>query len=437
MTLSRASDRTVNSKVAPACAPDAEASLLKLHAWVQRNGWAGYDPYDVEHWYLQLPGRIRDTGFLRGLARLPVRVAARHPCLTRRLLGIEKRVYPKAMGLFMNAYVGMYDYFGRTEYLDLAQQCAQWLVDNVPTGYHGYGWGLPIDWQSRIFIPRGTPCGIVSVICAEGFWRLYLRTGKQQYMDYCRNVCTGFLEDLHLDSVGNGALCFSFTPLDHFHVHNPNLWIASFLMKVGQAVGEPAYLDKAEQAATYALQEQRQDGSLSYWGSDQDRAFHSDHYHSGFEIRALHTLWTLTARERYRSAWERYYHYYQRNFFSEEGVPFRNPNDPRLVDIHGCAEALLCHSRILEEFPPARLLLERSLQWTIANMQSSRGYFIHRLTLHHGKQHRTDIPYIRWGQAWMLHGLTAALLALAKPQGDEKPGSPHEQRSRTQREIPR
>lgn len=386
-----------------------EKALLKLHCWVQRNGWAGYDPYDLHHWHLQFPQFLRNNKYLRYSCRLPLYAERRHPYLVRRLLRIQKRIFPMAMGLFTESYVRMYEYFNKDEYLQLAKECASWLVDNVAKGYKGYGWGLPIDWQSRILIPMGTPCGTVGAICGEGFWRLYEVTGDDKHLDVCRKICEGFIHDLNIDHLDEHTLCFSYTPLDNFHVHNLNLMIAPFLVKVGKRLGQSSYQDLAKRAANYALKEQRDDGSLSYWGKDQSTCFQSDHYHSSFEIRALHSLWKLTGEDRYYSAVDRYYGYYRNNFLSEDGAPFRNPRDSKVIDIHGCAEALICNAQLASDFPQARQLLEKSSRWTIENMQSPSGYFIYRIISKNGRQRRLDVPYIRWGQAWMMRGLTAAL----------------------------
>ena len=42
-------------------------------------------------------------------------------------------------------------------------------------------------------------------------------------------------------------------------------------------------------------------------------------------------------------------------------------------------------------------------------MQSHRGYFFYRITIENGNRRIADVPYIRWGQAWMMCGLSAVL----------------------------
>jgi hypothetical protein len=48
--------------------------------------------------------------------------------------------------------------------------------------------------------------------------------------------------------------------------------------------------------------------------------------------------------------------------------------------------------------------------WTIENMQDEEGYFYYRC----GKFYKNKIPYIRWGQAWMMNALSYLLLNSAE-----------------------
>lgn len=219
--------------------------------------------------------------------------------------------------------MSLFEHFGDAGYLDIARDAAQWLLDNVCQGCEGYGWGHSFDWRSRMLMPRNTPTGIVSAICGEGFWRLYQCTGEARYLECCRRVCEGFLRDLNIDQVADGAICFSYSALDRFHVHNVNLWIAAFLVKLGLHLGIEEYVERGLAASRYALLEQRDDGSLPYWGTDQDDDGVQDHYHSGFEIRAFHSLWKLTQDRAYHRAATRLHAFYLEHFFGPEGQPWR------------------------------------------------------------------------------------------------------------------
>jgi hypothetical protein len=70
--------------------------------------------------------------------------------------------------------------------------------------------------------------------------------------------------------------------------------VAEFLIKVGKEISDEQFIELGSKAVNYALSEQNKDGSICYWGKDQDNQCHIDHYHSGFEIRCLYSIWKCT-----------------------------------------------------------------------------------------------------------------------------------------------
>ena len=386
----------------------SEAALFRLHAWLQNNGWAGFDPYDLQHLRQQVPTLLRETPVVRWPVSLLFRLAEQFPARSRSVL-IPRRIYPKAMGLFAESYAVMHELYGGGAYLTLARECADWLLRNPSAGYSGLGWGLPIDWQGKTFYPQGTPFPIVSAICGHGFWRLYRLTGDPIYMDACRRICEGFVHQLQIDRFGDDRLCFSYSPLDNYHVHNVNLTIAAFLIQVGQSIREESWVQLGHKAANYSLAAQTADGGLPYQDLEQVHREHRDNIHSGFEVRAFHALWKLTGRPVYEQAFRRYFGYYISHYYGEDGAPWRNPGDSRVVDVHGCAEALLLYSQVANDEQRAVVPLRKSVQWILDHMQSPKGYFIYRSINQGNGLEPCDVPFIRWGQAWMMRGLTAAI----------------------------
>jgi len=391
-----------------------KTSLLDLHRWVRRNGWTGYDPYDMDDWLLRLPRRWAELRlFGKRPSRLVMSLAERHPLAMRRLF-VRRKIVPKGMALFARAYLTMHQTLGDDEYLALSRETADWLLDHPSPDCEGLGWGLPFLWlNAGTLIPTGTPCGTVSAVCGDALWQLHAATGEPRYADACRRICDGFLADHTLLRQAPDRLCFSYTPVDEWLVHNLNLLVAEFLARVGEADGRDDYLDLARQACNYTLAEQRPDGSIPYWGTAFDRTFRSDHYHSGFEIRALHGLWKTTGWTDVRDARDRYYEYYRSGFFGDDGAPWRDPNSADRIDIHGCAEALICNAELADVFDDAAARLADATRWSIEHMQERDGHFIHQIRRRDGgTRHRDTIPYIRWSQAWMMRALSAALAGL-------------------------
>lgn len=386
-----------------------ESSVQRLRRWVEGNGWAGHDPYDLAgHPLVARLERSRQWP-LRAARRLVRKAARACPRGTRRALGVRKAINPKAMGLFAAAYTTLGQATGDRTSLATARECADWLLGHANTEHRGLCWGYPFDWQSIVFIPRGTPSSVVSATVGDGLWRLAEATGDPELWGACASICEFFVHGLNRDEIDTATVCFSYTPADGFHVHNANLLAAEFLARVGSRMGLPHYVDLAVRAGNYALREQRRDGSLNYWGGSQDSHApgHRDCYHSGFEARALWGLWHATGDVRFRDAAEGLLGFFHRAYIRDDGSVWTRLDRQFPVDIHACAEALLCPAALREA---ANARFEHTwpdvLHWVVGHMQNRDGSFAYRRYAD-GSIDRT--PYLRWGQAWMFRALTELL----------------------------
>jgi hypothetical protein len=391
-------------------------SISMLDAWIERNGWAGYDPYDVLDTDLLLYLQRGSSLPLKVLRRIFYLYIENYPGMARKILGIKKQINAKGMGLLAKGYLNLYQATDEESYKKKALQCLAWLKENPSSGYHGLCWGYPFDWQTKVFIPKGTPSAVVTSVVGDAFWRAYEVFGDRSYLKYCESICEFFLADLNIDSIDNDAICFSYTPVDNFHVHNANLFAAEFLARVGKEVKRKIFVEMGIMAANYALREQNPDGSLFYWGRVQnDYCPNSlDHYHSGFEIRMLYGMWKVTDEARYLDAAKKYYIFYLKHFVIKKGdavIPKMTPLSLYPVDIHSCAEAMLCNATLSNTFEEARALIRGLSSWIIPKMQTEEGYYIYLIHKYIGFERKINIPYMRWGQGWMLLALSECLLA--------------------------
>lgn len=402
-----------------------EQAAVRLDRWFDSNGWAGWDPFDVRENALYQRSTSGKLG--RAPAYIVRRAETYAPVALRRALGIRRRIYPKGMGLAVAAYADLFAATGHEGYLAKAKQCAEWLENNTSDGFAGACWGYPFDWQSRILIPRGIPSSVVSAVVGDGFWRLYRVTGDERYLRVCQDITKFFLAHLRRTFQSDDAICFSYTPLDDFQVHNANLFVAEFLTRVGKETGDENLVEQGVRAGRFALREQNQDGALFYWGKAQESRYSPggkpwiDHYHSGFEIRLLYGLWQNTRDSSFRKAYQAYYDFYRTTLYLEGGVPKYTPDSHYPVDIHSCAEAILCNATLLPEQAEALPLLQEVVPWTLENMEYQPGRYAYWLVQKRSKIIRVSIPFIRWGQSWMLRALSQALLQLAAiKQGTEQ-----------------
>ena len=382
-------------------------SIERLDRWLVGNGWAGYDPYDLRGSPFILRAKSKSARIAR---RLILGAESWFPVFLRQLTRTQKAINAKGMGLFAEGYRQLFETTGDERYLRRAEEALSWLEANCAPGYSGCCWGYPFDWQSLVLIPKGTPSAVVSASAGEAFWGFYRMTGDRHYLESCQSVCEFFVHDLKISRLDSHRICFSYTPIDAFHVHNANLLVADLLIRVGLETGRTSHVDLGMKAVAYALSEQNEDGSICYWGRDQSNGCQIDHYHSGFEIRSLYGIWKSTKDAGVYRALKSYYGFYKEYLFQDKALPKMTPASLYPVNIHSCAEAILCHSTLAPDFPEGREYLSRCAPWAIDQMQHRDGWFIYMIRDIGGWfRYSVKIPYIRWGQAWMLRALTACL----------------------------
>ncbi len=400
---------------------NAVEAINRLDRWIDKSGYCGWDPYDIKSKRLF----IRPNNLLARPHRLVARkiLDCCHdfcPIAARRICGVVPETNAKTIGLLMSAYVDIFSSTRDQHYLSRAIDLVPWLLENRNEEYSGCSWGYPFDWQSVRFIPRGTPSSVVTAVIGDGLHSLYTVTRDRQYLDFCTAICEFFLENLSKTVSTEDHLCFSYTPIDDYRIHNSNLFVGEFLVRIGKEIDDSTYIDTGIKCGNFALSEQFDDGYLPYWSRSQTEShsggkIHVDHYHSGFEIRSLHSLWKMSGLKEYQNAYRRYYDWYQKNMFTEHGLVKFSPDSYYPVNIHSVAEAILCQSILLDDHPGRLPYIDNLLSWTIENLEYSPGeftYLIKRKPLLGEVNLR--IPMMRWGQAWMFRALSALVWQLAQ-----------------------
>lgn len=378
-----------------------QQSLALLERWISKNGWAGYDRYDVRHTKPILA--LLKLGYVgRGFCL----ILDRFPKLSRRLLKVRPQINAKAMGLFAEGYLTLYQKKGRQDYQQKAEECLNWLLVNSNQDFGGLGWGYPFDWQSRVFIPRGTPSSVVSSIVARAFLKKYAMNSNDEQTKHTLLGIGEFLsKGLNFDDRGEDG-CFSYTPVDRFHVHNANLFTVSTLYKLYHLFGEESEIDieRTRKALAYTLNAQNEDGSWYYWGKpDKVSAKQIDVYHTGFVLRCLEEIYSITGEDLLLHKIEKGLSFHTEHLFSAGGRPRCSPFQDYPVDIHSCAEGILSFKALARFDSSNTEMAMKVADWTIENMQDKEGWFYYRLRKNGSK---VRIPYIRWGQAWMFNALT-------------------------------
>jgi uncharacterized protein YyaL (SSP411 family) len=371
----------------------------KLDSWVMKNGWQGYDPYDIKGTKLFLPlQKNKYTSFGSQL------FLNRFPMFFRKVFRIKREVNAKAMALFARGYLNCYRKGGDEKYLKKGLACLDWLIENPSRDYSGYCWGYPFDWQSRIFIPKETPSGVVTSITAHAFLDAYEELDDKKYLNLANSCCNFIMNDLNIDKVEDDMICFSYTPLDGFHVHNANLFSSSTLLRTYQCLKNEKYKELGKLAINFTMGHQKEDGSWYYWAPPDKVLEIIDNYHTGFVLECLNTCRRTLGKDfGYLDELKKGLVFYAKNLFFEDRVPKMTHESIYPIDIHSCAQGIITFCEVADFDPKYLKLAKRIAEWTINNMQDDEGYFYYRI---YRKGYVDKMPYIRWGQAWMLRALS-------------------------------
>ena len=392
----RASPTTRFIRGASASDPTVLPAILDLEKWVSERGYRGYDPYDGMRSRLlkiiPLPGKYAKIAWIQFFKKCPVNL--------RPLFLIPKGINPKGMGLFLSSYVNLHRAAGEQHWLDKAGLIADWLLNHSSSGYPGRSWGYNFDWQSRaFFVPAGMPTIVNTSFIGHGFLDLYEVTQDKRWLDVGSEACRFILTGLNRFEDGD-SLCFSYTPRDHTRVHNANLLGASLIARTARLSVTRDWDDTIDRAARYSIKHQRADGSWLY--ADSGYQNWTDSFHTGFNLMSLRHIMDHRPSDYLMDSITRGEKYYAGNFFLEDGSPKYYHDRLYPIDIHSPAMAL----RYFSEIEVYRELTTIICRWMVKNMRESDGSFVFQMH----KWYSNRIPYMRWGQAWALYGLTAYLI---------------------------
>ena len=372
---------------------DVRSSLEKLRDYIEQEDFKGYDPYDALNSpvlrALSLGRKYPRIAFTQALKRLPVNL--------RPFLFIKKGHNPKGLGLFLWGYAKLYAVEKKREYLQQMEHILGLLERTKSTGYSGCCWGYNFDWQSRAFyVPKYTPTIVNSSFIGHALLDTYHITGEEKALSMALSIRDFIIKDLNREEHG-GMLCFSYTPLDRYFVHNANLLGASLLVRLASLINDHGIRDIALSSLRYSMHHQREDGSWYY--AEKESSHWIDSFHTGFNLQSILYFFEEGLAGGYQEAFDRAAGFYTGQFFLADGTPKYYHDRIYPIDIHAPAQAVVILARLGDRY---QRLAEKVSNWMIVNMQDKEGYFYFQKK----PNYTNKIPYMRWGQAWAFHALT-------------------------------
>ena len=385
-------------------------SFNSLKSYCEVENFKGWDPYDGlnSKIFKALPFKNWD------LARLAwIQGFKRSPINFRKLLMVPKQHNAKGIGLFLSGYCNLYKIaekgnvtFGtKEELLDRINKLSGLLLSLQSKGYSGACWGYNFDWQARrlFLFPKETPTVVATTFCASALFEAYEITKNTAYLDTALSSAEFVANDLSKTPHNSGFL-FSYSPLDGNNtVYNASLLGAKLLSYAYKYTKHTNYKDLAQKAVLAACEGQENDGSWVY-GLLPTQSW-KDSFHTGYNLDAIQSYQDNTGDRTFQNNITNGFQYYINNFFEVNGLPKYYHNKTYPIDIH-CPGELFVTLLKMNKFSENNELAEKVLNWSLDNMQSSKGYFYYQLK----KGMSSKISYMRWSNAFMFHAMTCYLL---------------------------
>src|SRR5215470_5319456 len=385
---------------------DLDRVIGRLVEYCRRESWAGFDPYDALNSKVfdaapLLNTRLCRLAFTQALKRCPVNI--------RRLVLIPKTQNPKALALFLSAFLKL-----PAEFLPDRKQLVQYMIQRLialrSPGSPYWCWGYSFPWQGRgILVPRGAANLVCTTFVANSLIDLFEQTDNYQAMEMAISATDYIFDQLYwADDSGAG---FSYPlPSLRVQVHNANLLGAALLCRAYRYTRKERFLSAALLVARQSVQKQRDDGSWYYGESPTQRWI--DNFHTGYNLIALQTIGRELNTREFEESLERGFRFYRNHFFRADGAPryFHDRTYP--IDAHCVAQSIITLSNPQLHHPDNAGLGAAVFRWTMHQLWDPRGFFYYRRL----RFWTIRTSYMRWSQAWMLLALATLAAAPARSE---------------------
>jgi hypothetical protein len=385
-----------------ASSAEIRAITQKLLSYCRDNNWAGYEPYDIlnSRLFSALPFLdfwLPRLAFTQLLKRSPINL--------RSLLLVPKTQNPKALGIFLTAFVNLSN-AGFETGEDHIQQMIDNLVALRSPGTPYFCWGYNFPWQTRtVLVPRWSPNLVCTMFAASGLLDAFELRKDECCLQMALSAAEYMLEKLYWDS-GDSRCGFGYPlPEVRNQVHNANLLAAALFCRVYKHTGQERFLQPALQVTRYTMKQQHADGGWAY-GEASTQAW-IDNFHTGFNLSALRSIGQCLGTDEFEGSVSRGLQFYRDHFFREDGAVryFHNRTYP--IDTHCVAQSIVTLIDLKDIREDNLQLAHEVLDWAGKHMwDEKQGYFYYRIL----RSCTIRTSYMRWTQAWMFLALSRVLV---------------------------
>ncbi|HAF31118.1 MAG TPA: hypothetical protein DCG75_18935 [Bacteroidales bacterium] len=381
----------------------------QLDNWIDKNGPMSYDVSDIKAQaiYIWIINFSQKSKFTKILTAPAILLAENYTNFLRKVFIIKKKIYPQGQAVLARAYLAHYKLSKNKDSLDKALKALDWLKQNPSIGYNKYCWGQPYNWYSRKLIPANIPRATVTSQVANAFLDAYEVIKEEEYLEIAIEACNFFIENLKWQEDEDGFICFSYTSVDNYNIHNASMLAAAVLIRTWFYSKIGKFKEFGIKAMNFTIKHQNEDGSWFYWAPPDKIIGKIDNYHTGFVLESLEVIkkYTVGGFDLDHTI-NKGLEFYLKNLFVDNSIPKMTNKSIYPIDIQSCAQAIITLGEMKSGNPVLEKIANEIAKWTIENMIDEKGFFYFRIY----KNGRIDkTPYIRWSESWMLRALTFLL----------------------------
>jgi hypothetical protein len=386
-------------------------SIESLSKWVNDENYYGWDPYDALNSKL-----VQKLCMKSPYLEILITQFNKYSMINfRPLLKIQKGIDVKGTALLAQAFSKMYTLTNDENYKQNLLKCMLFLNEKSLSSLYGNN-----CWAGHYYNFRNADKSILSPIIPDVITTSnVIKAAVESYpilerSDLIDMAKSGydFLINRLLEK-SDEDFYLKYDPLsDNKIVINASAEGLSAICALMHVSANSEMKDVAYNLSEFLMKSQSQDGSWIYSKYNDGKIRTQLDFHQGFIIDALLDYLPFAdsnQKEYITNSIQVSSKFYKEKQFLEDGICHYRYPKMYPIDIHNQAQGIITFSKLGFYNENYLSFAGKIVNWTILNMKDEQNYFYHQKYIFFTNK----IPYMRWGQAWMMLALATYLVAIS------------------------
>ncbi len=377
---------------------DSKAVLPQLLADMRDSNFLGIDPSSIKF--------DKKVVFVNGvISKMPNVFFGGD--ISAKIISPRHLVFSKGLGLVLSGLAQKKRL--SAEDSDVIEEIAVLLEGKKISGKSIWAHDIDYSFPGGKVVTTSTPNLVTSAFVANGFFDLFVAHSSMAHLSKFNSIVEDLMSVIPFKVIAEEEICYMYTPVTGYHVHNANLLFAELLSKYLSVnnIEDDELKAKVQHAVNYTLNHFAQTGTFPYGGPPTANDS-IDNYHTGYVLRSLNAIHRY-APEIFDGnvflTWrEKLLNFYVTNFVGH----FVVRDKTGLLETHSLAESII----ILSEFkshlselqissPENAIGHTKKILWC-----EIEGYFINNIKCLWGIRLKDKTKMIRWSSSWMFYALS-------------------------------